>query len=94
MLLHGEEAAVLTEAYYVTHKEIAAATQDTARRYFDLAVRYGDLLFAAEDVDAHASRRRERRGADRGAGAGRDRLPRPERSGDASCACEAGCSSA
>jgi len=50
VLLHGEEAAVLTEAYYVTHKEIAAATQDAARRYFDLAVRYGDLLFASEDV--------------------------------------------
>src|SRR4029079_7513433 len=27
-----------------------AATQDAARRYFDLAVRYGDLLFASEDV--------------------------------------------
>ena len=50
VLLHGEESAVLTEAYYVTHKEIAPATQDAARRYFDLAVRYGDLLFAADDV--------------------------------------------
>lgn len=50
VLLHGEEAAVLTEAYYVTHKEIGPATQDVARRYFDLAVRYGDLLFAADDV--------------------------------------------
>ena len=50
VLLHGEEAAVLTEAYYVTHKQIAAATQDTARRYFDLAVRYGDLLFASRDL--------------------------------------------
>ena len=94
VLLHGEEAAVLTEAYYVTHKEIAAATQDAARRYFDLAVRYGDLLFAAERRHAHASRRRERRGADRGAGRGRDRRRRRERSGDASCACRAGCSSA
>jgi dextranase len=50
VLLHGEEAAVLTEAYYVTHKEIAPETQDAARRYFDLAVRYGDLLFGADDV--------------------------------------------
>jgi dextranase len=50
VLLHGEEAAVLTEAYYVTHKEIAATTQDAARRYFDLAVRYGDLVFASVDV--------------------------------------------
>jgi dextranase len=50
VLLHGEEAAVLTEAYYVKHKEIAPETQDVARRYFDLAVRYGELLSAAEDV--------------------------------------------
>ena len=50
VLLHGEEAAVLTEAYYVTHREISPATQDVARRYFDLAVRYGDLLFGADDV--------------------------------------------
>jgi dextranase len=50
VLLHGEESAVLTEAYYVMHKEITWATQDVSRRYFDLAVRYGDLLFAAEDV--------------------------------------------
>ena len=50
VLLHGEEAAVLTEAYYVAHKEIAPATQDAARRYFDFAVRYGDLLFTACDV--------------------------------------------
>jgi dextranase len=50
VLLHGEEAAVLTEAYYVTHQEIAPATQDAARRYFDFAVRYGDLLFASDDV--------------------------------------------
>jgi dextranase len=50
VLLHGEEASVLTEAYYVTHKEVAPETQDAARRYFDLAVRYGDLLFDAHDV--------------------------------------------
>ena len=51
VLLHGEEDAVLTEAYYVTHKRISAAAQDAARRYFDFAVRYGDLLYDAETVD-------------------------------------------
>ena len=50
VLLHGEESAVLTEAYYVTHREVALETHDVARRYFDLVVRYGDLLFAAVDV--------------------------------------------
>ena len=50
VLLHGEESAVLTEAYYVTHKEIAPAVQEGARRYFDFAVRYGDLLFGTDDV--------------------------------------------
>jgi len=50
VLLHVEESAVLTEAYYVTHKEIAPAVQDGARRYFDFAVRYGDLLFGTDDV--------------------------------------------
>lgn len=51
-LLHGEERAVLTEAYYVRHAKVSDATLDTARRYFDFAVRYGDLLYdpAATDV--------------------------------------------
>ena len=50
VLLHGEESAVLTEAYYVTHRQIGPAAQEAARRYFDFVVRYGDLLFTAEDV--------------------------------------------
>lgn len=51
VLLHGEEDAVLTEAYYVSHKRISEAAQDAARRYFDFAVRYGDLLFDEDAVD-------------------------------------------
>jgi dextranase len=51
VLLHGEEHAVLTEAYYVRHQELGNSAQDAARRYFDFAVRYGDLLFASENVD-------------------------------------------
>ncbi len=51
VLLHGEEASVLTEAYYVRHKDVAERTQEGARRYFDFAVRYGDLLFSDASVD-------------------------------------------
>jgi hypothetical protein len=49
--LHGEERNVLTEAYYVSNKEIAAESSDAARRAYDFAVRYGDLLFDRESVD-------------------------------------------
>ncbi len=51
VLLHGESRAALTEAYYVSHKQLADASQEAARRYFDFAVRYGDLLFARDAVD-------------------------------------------
>jgi dextranase len=51
VLLHGEEDAVLTEAYYVSHKRISPEAQDAARRYFDFGVRYGDLLFDQHAVD-------------------------------------------
>jgi dextranase len=52
VLLHGEEGAVLTEAYYVSNKELSSQSLQSARRCYDFAVRYGDLLFdpAAEDV--------------------------------------------
>lgn len=50
-LLHGEEHGALTEAYYVRHKELGPASHDVARRYYDFAVRYGDLLFDREAVD-------------------------------------------
>ena len=45
VLLHGEERAALTEAYYVRHAELTDGTIEVARRYYDFAVRYGDLLF-------------------------------------------------
>lgn len=51
VLLHGEENSALTEAYYVTHKDLSAETQDAARRYFDFAVRYGDLLYDPQAAD-------------------------------------------
>src|SRR4029077_824632 len=50
-LLHGEEHGALTEAYYVRHKELGPASEDAARRYYDFAVRYGDLLFDRDAVD-------------------------------------------
>ena len=54
VLLHGEESAALTEAYYVRHKDLAEETQDAARLYFDFAVRYGDLLY--DDTAADVTR--------------------------------------
>jgi dextranase len=51
VLLHGEERNVLTEAYYVSNQEISAESSDAARRCYDFAVRYGDLLFDRESVD-------------------------------------------
>ncbi len=51
VLLHGEENAVLTEAYYVSNKELSAESEDAARRCYDFAVRYGDLLFDPETED-------------------------------------------
>ena len=50
-LLHGEERAVLTDPYYVRHVEIGDETRDLSRRYYDFAVRYGDLLFDRSLVD-------------------------------------------
>jgi dextranase len=50
-LLHGEERACLTEAYYVRHKELSAESEQAARCYYDFAVRYGDLLFERDAVD-------------------------------------------
>jgi hypothetical protein len=35
----------------VSNKEITAESSDAARRYYDFAVRYGDLLFDRESVD-------------------------------------------
>jgi dextranase len=51
VLLHGEERAVLTDPYYVRHAEVGDATLESSRRYYDFAVRYGDLLFDPAAVD-------------------------------------------
>ena len=72
VLLHGEESAVLTEAYYVTHKEIAATTQDDGAAVLRPRRPLRRPALRRGGRHAHASRRRERRGADRGGGAGRD----------------------
>jgi dextranase len=55
VLLHGEGGAVLTEAYYVSNRELSPKSRDAARRCYDFAVRYGDLLFDRESVDVTRS---------------------------------------
>jgi dextranase len=55
VLLHGEEGSVLTEAYYVRNREISVDSRESARRAYDFAVRYGDLLFDRESVDVTRS---------------------------------------
>jgi dextranase len=51
-LLAGEDGAVLTDPYYVRHHAAGDATVTALRRWYDFAVRYGDLLYdpAATDV--------------------------------------------
>lgn len=56
VLLHGEEQSVLTEAYYVRHAELDPGEASSTRRYYDFAVRYGDLLFDRTSVDVTATR--------------------------------------
>jgi dextranase len=51
VLLHGEERNVLTEAYYVSNHTLGAEAAAAARRVYDFAVRYGDLLFDRGDAD-------------------------------------------
>ena len=51
VLLHGEAGALLTEAYYVNHHELDEESVASARRCYDFAVRYGDLLFDPGAVD-------------------------------------------
>jgi len=55
-LVHGEERAVLTEAYYVTHAEQSDESLEATRRFYDFAVRHGDLLFDPAAVDVTAGR--------------------------------------
>jgi dextranase len=54
-LVHGEEQAVLTEAYYVSHAQQSPESNDATRRYYDFAVRYGDLLFDRSAVEITGS---------------------------------------
>ena len=42
---------MLTEAYYVRHHELSPESEVSTRRYYDFAVRYGDLLFDRSAVD-------------------------------------------
>jgi dextranase len=51
VLLHGEEGHALVEAYYVSNKELSDESRESARRCYDFAVRYGDLLFGPRSVD-------------------------------------------
>ncbi len=51
VLLHGEEHNVLTEAYYVSNQQLSPEASEAARRCYDFAVRYGDLLFDRSAVD-------------------------------------------
>jgi dextranase len=55
-LVHGEEQAVLTEAYYVTHAQQSDESLEATRRSYDFAVRHGDLLFDPAAVDVTAGR--------------------------------------
>jgi dextranase len=55
VLLHGEADAVLTEAYYVSNQSISPEAQESARRCYDFAVRYGDLFFDRSSVDVTRS---------------------------------------
>jgi dextranase len=54
-LLHGEEDAILVDPYYVDHARMDTAGVDATRAMYDFAVRYGDLLFDPELVDATRS---------------------------------------
>jgi dextranase len=54
-LLHGEEAAVLTDPYYVRHACQSAESLESTRRFYDFAVRHGDLLFDRTAVDVTRS---------------------------------------
>ena len=54
-MLHGEQDAVLTEAYYVRHATLSPSAAASTRRWYDFAVRYGDLLFDRAAVDVTGS---------------------------------------
>ena len=53
--LDGEECALLTQAYYVRHRELNAESEAAMRRHYDFAVCYGDLPFDRRAVDVTTS---------------------------------------
>jgi dextranase len=56
VLVHGEEDAVLTEAYYVRHATQSPESLEATRRSYDFAVRHGDLLFDPAAIDVTGGR--------------------------------------
>lgn len=54
-LLLGEEAGLLTEAYYVDHATLRPAFLEKMRRYYDFLVRYSELFFDSALVDVTTS---------------------------------------
>jgi dextranase len=54
-LLCGEDGAVLTDPYYPRHHTLSARGRTVLRRWYDFAVRYGDLLYADDAVDVTRS---------------------------------------
>jgi dextranase len=54
-LLCGEDGAVLTHPYYPDHHVLTARGRKVLRRWYDFAVRYGDLLYADDAVDVTRS---------------------------------------
>jgi dextranase len=55
LLQAGEQNALLTGAYYPEHHRLRASAYATLRRWYDFAVRYGDLLFDRDAVDVTRS---------------------------------------
>lgn len=54
-LLLGEDGAALTDPYYPRHHELSPAALEALVPWYDLAVRYGDLLYDPAAVDVTES---------------------------------------
>lgn len=54
-LLLGEDGAALTDPYYPRHHELSAEAQAAFPPWYDVAVRYGDLLYDPAQVDVTES---------------------------------------
>jgi dextranase len=55
LLQAGEENALLTGPYYPEHHRLRAPAYATLRRWYDFAVRYGDLFFDRGETDVTRS---------------------------------------